>query len=698
MLTLVVIYSFKHIETVLISRFSKETHRTIDNANMTRELSRILSEIDLIVRTFHDNDERLASDGKRLFLRIERMLEQTDNDEFRSAIQGLLSHFDALIIQCQTVNQTRKEIRSLEREFDETIATLDQIIAERLVDLIVEGDNTSDLEQLSSLIGGWRESFMGMKYTFIQLGLDHFKHPLSESKASESHVLFDMADDLLLRLRTLTTATPKVADSGKRLGHVLTRYKERIRAYHHDANRLESVIEENRLANETLMDLMAALDGRIAQDMVHAETELKKRITFTIQVNLFLFLVMLPIVFLGGWIAYSIRKPFQVTLETIRRLSEGDPPQEMTTSFEGEFEAIRHDLNRLIQTTHQVTEVAEKIAAGNLDLKISTRSDRDRLMQALDQMIFRLDGITSETRRMIQSVADGNLKVEGDLSGFEGGWRDLLIGINDLIGGLKREVATTTALAQEMALARNIQTALLPQANAVVHPEFEMAATMIPADQVGGDFYDILLDAAGDLRLAIGDVSGHGVTPGLIMMMAQTAHATVAAKSGRDARDAVVMTNQVLYDNVHERLDETHFMTFLSLRYLGDGLFEHAGAHLRIVLYRSDQKRCELIPTQGIYLNFKREISKSIKNNYFSLDEKDILILYTDGLTEAKDSEDTLYDMERFVASIEKHAGLDVSVEKLNQLLMEEVMVWCEGKKEDDMTLLVIKRKGLSHG
>ena len=105
------------------------------------------------------------------------------------------------------------------------------------------------------------------------------------------------------------------------------------------------------------------------------------------------------------------------------------------------------------------------------------------------------------------------------------------ISIRELTENLKEQ----ERLKSEMGLARRIQTSLLPILADKFHPDFEIAAAMLPADQVGGDFYDISYDGKGNLWFAIGDVSGHGVTPGLIMMMAQTIHTTVTASMDCDA-------------------------------------------------------------------------------------------------------------------------------------------------------------------
>ncbi|MBF0203175.1 MAG: SpoIIE family protein phosphatase [Desulfamplus sp.] len=246
-------------------------------------------------------------------------------------------------------------------------------------------------------------------------------------------------------------------------------------------------------------------------------------------------------------------------------------------------------------------------------------------------------------------------------------------------------------LAQEMALAKNIQTGLLPSGIKNIHPDFEIAASMLTADKVSGDFYDICYDKTGNLWFAIGDVSGHGVTAGLIMMMAQTVHTTVTTNLACDAQDVVIIINEILYKNVHERLKESNFMTFNALKYLGSGKFQHAGAHLSIIIYRIQSGDCELIRTKGVYLNFKKDISKTTKNAYFQLGEGDIMVLYTDGLTEAENMDNKMLDIKGFVEIIKKYVHNEPDTMKEN--IMADVLKWCDYKIEDDMTIVIVRRK-----
>ncbi len=255
---------------------------------------------------------------------------------------------------------------------------------------------------------------------------------------------------------------------------------------------------------------------------------------------------------------------------------------------------------------------------------------------------------------------------------------------------LIEHVGEQERLKREMELAHRIQTALLPDLSRPVHPELDIAAIMLPAEEVGGDFYDVAPDSSGHLWLAIGDVSGHGVTPGLIMMIAQSIHSTLTTQGELSPKDVVIRVNEMLYRNVHERLHADHFMTFTTLKYHGAGHFEFAGLHVDLLIYRTQQKTCELVETTGLWLNLLPDIATDTENASFTLDVGDILILYTDGLTEAQNQEQELFDLQRFMDSICRHAGKSAVV--MRDAIMENVLQWCQHQRDDDMSVVLARR------
>ncbi|OQY58861.1 MAG: hypothetical protein B6245_09710 [Desulfobacteraceae bacterium 4572_88] len=114
-------------------------------------------------------------------------------------------------------------------------------------------------------------------------------------------------------------------------------------------------------------------------------------------------------------------------------------------------------------------------------------------------------------------------------------------------------------------------------------------------------------------------------------------------------------------------------------------------AHLPMIVFRQKTGACELVRSRGIYLNFKKNIAKATKNAEFTLNSGDILVLYTDGLTEAEDRDGKMLDLDGFVGIVETHAHR--IPEAMKDTIMADVIQWCDDRRADDMTLVIVKRK-----
>jgi len=198
---------------------------------------------------------------------------------------------------------------------------------------------------------------------------------------------------------------------------------------------------------------------------------------------------------------------------------------------------------------------------------------------------------------------------------------------------MNEEIVTARdALWGEMQLAKKIQTVLLP-----VKPQmkgYDISVFLKPADDVGGDYYDIINVENIDW-IVIGDVSGHGVPAGLIMMMVQTAIHTVLASKGNLKPEALLTRiNRVITRNIR-LLSEDKYMTLTVFACIKDGKFYYSGLHQDIMIYRSTEKRVELIGTNGIWIGLLEDIRGMVTGEHFSMAVGDVMMLFTDGITEA---------------------------------------------------------------
>ncbi|MCP4134792.1 MAG: SpoIIE family protein phosphatase [bacterium] len=240
------------------------------------------------------------------------------------------------------------------------------------------------------------------------------------------------------------------------------------------------------------------------------------------------------------------------------------------------------------------------------------------------------------------------------------------------------------ALWGEMELAQKIQTALLP-----LDPQLEgykIAASLMPADEVGGDYYDVI--NIGEYNwVIIGDVSGHGITAGLIMMMAQTSiHTVLIQNPSMEASLLIETINETMTANI-KLLGESKYMTLTVLAAFKDGEFIFAGLHQDILVYRSASDTVESIETSGMWIGIEQDINGLLPVDSLTLDYGDIMVLYTDGVTEALDENEEMFSDEKLVQLL-KENGTKTPFE-IHWAIKDELEPY---KKPDDVTIVIIKR------
>ena len=238
----------------------------------------------------------------------------------------------------------------------------------------------------------------------------------------------------------------------------------------------------------------------------------------------------------------------------------------------------------------------------------------------------------------------------------------------------------------EMELAKRIQTALLPDQEKIVG--YDIAAKMIPAKEVGGDYYDIIDTHNGHKWVAIGDVSGHGVDSGLIMMMAQTSILMkVHNDGGCKPSDLLVSVNEIIRENI-SRLGSDHYMTMMALRF-DENQVTVAGKHQDIVIYRSALNRVETITVPGTWLGIIDDIEGNVEDHLLKLNSGDIVLLFTDGVTETTNAEGKMLGQKKLCEILQKNARF--SARKLRDKIITAVQAYQQDQL-DDITLVVIKK------
>ena len=251
----------------------------------------------------------------------------------------------------------------------------------------------------------------------------------------------------------------------------------------------------------------------------------------------------------------------------------------------------------------------------------------------------------------------------------------------------ERQRAERQRLAHELNLAARIQASVLPQSVAV--RGLDISARMVPATEVGGDCYDVL-PFYGGAWLSIGDVAGHGLGPGVVMMMLQSSVAAVLESNPAiEPAAALSVINSVMFDNVKRRLGQDEHATLMLLRYEDGGRFVFAGAHEEPLIYRAQTGCAEFLPAPGLWIAARPDVSTQMPESEGRLNPGDVLVLYTDGAVEAMNVRREQFGVERLARELcANHAA---PAEAIRDHLLESVRCWTD-KQRDDITVLVVKR------
>lgn len=250
---------------------------------------------------------------------------------------------------------------------------------------------------------------------------------------------------------------------------------------------------------------------------------------------------------------------------------------------------------------------------------------------------------------------------------------------------LEREAALAP-LRKEVEIARHIQTSILPAEHTV--RRLQIAARMCTASEVGGDYYDVRPTADG-CWLGIGDVAGHGLEAGLVMLMIQSGLASLTSHHA-DAlpHEILPALNAMLCQNLRQRMGRDDHATLTILRFFDDGRVSYAGAHEDIIVCGKDGD-VRTISTHGAWVGISENISRDLESRTFQLSDGDVVVLYTDGIPEARRGHEC-FGMPRLVAQIEKSHTLPV--DEILESAMKAVFEFAATDVlQDDATMLVLR-------
>ena len=240
----------------------------------------------------------------------------------------------------------------------------------------------------------------------------------------------------------------------------------------------------------------------------------------------------------------------------------------------------------------------------------------------------------------------------------------------------------------ELNIAAQIQRSILPSDFPAFpeHDEFDLYAMMTPAREVGGDFYDFFFVDADHLAVIIADVADKGVPAALFTMICRTIFRSIA-RQRKSPSQVLTETNDLLC----EGNDTGMFVTaFLAYYHLSTGRLTYSnGGHNPALLFGPNGDYRELARKHGPALGVRSGLM--YKEDVDTLEHGQILVLYTDGVTEACSPDDELFGVDRFTELVCSCESLNLS--QMFNRIDKDLKEFQQGNLFDDITVLALKRK-----
>ena len=306
--------------------------------------------------------------------------------------------------------------------------------------------------------------------------------------------------------------------------------------------------------------------------------------------------------------------------------------------------------------------------------------------------------INKPMRRLISGVSSlelGNLdisiniKTKDELGSLAGAFNKMTADLKESIERSARIMAEKEHISAELDVATKIQESMLP----CIFPaypdraEFDIYAIMLPAEEVGGDFYDFFLIDDRTLAVVVADVSDKGIPAALFMVITKTLIKNNSL-SGKDPREVFEAVNNILCESNDAGMFVTAFLGYLDIP-SGKLTFVNAGHNPPLLCADGSYEWLRTRP--NIMLAVMEDVS--YEQHEVVLRPGGELFLYTDGVTEAANKEYEMFGEARLIGTVNEY--LDLPVREFTVTMKQEIDGFADGEEQtDDITMLTLRYNG----
>ena len=294
---------------------------------------------------------------------------------------------------------------------------------------------------------------------------------------------------------------------------------------------------------------------------------------------------------------------------------------------------------------------------------------------------------TKESEKVLKQLK--KIRSKNEIGALANGLGDMIIEIDDHLEKIKNITAENERINAELNIATQIQADMLPREFPAFpdHPEIDVYATMDPAKQVGGDFYDFFMVDENHVALIVADVTGKGVPAALFMVVAKTLLRNRTLLGGRPAEILNDVNNQLREGN-EANLFVTVWIAIIDIR-TGEGVAANAGHEHPVIRHKNGEYELVMYK-HSMVLGVMEGLKYA--DHEFKLEPGDRIFCYSDGVPEATNMENELYGTDRMLDALNHSPDADLQ-QTLTDVRTDIDRFVGEAEQFDDITMLIFDYK-----
>ena len=379
MIVLTVVVAFHRIENVLGGVIAGDMNNVMTNALTERELSSIVADLNLLLNTFVEDEAHLTREGERLIEVTRGFALGVKGRELEAPLGMFVRRMASLLEQCRAVNTALRRASDADRHILSGLDRLDEVIADKLINATLMGDDPTILQQLSVLVVGYRQSLLEIGKLHAERWPETYYAPLD----MEGDPLIAAIDELDFRLRTLMASDPQIANLGRAIITDLQAYKSGLLALNAVMVELKKRMLDVEDAKRQATDILKKVDRDVVQAINAANTTVLRtlRVAELSLMIISLMLIVALVVLTTLFFKSIIKKPMDDIREGIKAFRRGNLDARIDLNRSDEWHLIEDALNAMaaeLSTSYADLKTAQSLVSNIIDSMPSVLVGVDR--------------------------------------------------------------------------------------------------------------------------------------------------------------------------------------------------------------------------------------------------------------------------------------------------------------------------------